>query len=101
MSDQKPTVIDSKDRWPTPEPEARTESVRGPGIVSVDAQGRIASWNGAAASLLANAGSALAMGAPFARAMRTASTATSMPLDQSMRATTAALRGGCGGSGAG
>ena len=38
-----------------------------PGIVAVDAQGRITAWNGAAASLLANAGSLLALGQPFVR----------------------------------
>src|SRR4051794_30343364 len=67
MSDQNPTVIDSKGRWPTPELEMRTEPVRGPGIVAVDAQGRITSWNGVAASLLANAGGLLALGHPFGR----------------------------------
>ena len=86
MSDQKPTVIDSKGRWPTLEPEARTEPVRGPGIVSVDAQGRIASWNGAAASLLANAGSALAMGAPFARLELEARRLCSLAFDSSIMA---------------
>jgi PAS domain S-box-containing protein len=86
MSDQKPTVIDSKGRWPTPEPEARTEPVRGPGIVSVDAQGRITSWNGAAASLLANAGSALAMGAPFARLEVEARRLCSLAFDSSIMA---------------
>src|SRR3954447_11229302 len=67
MSDQNTTVIDSKGRWPTPELEMRTEPVRGPGIVAVDAQGRITSWNGVAASLLANAGGLLALGQPFGR----------------------------------
>ena len=67
MSDQNPTVIDSKGRWPAPELETRTEPVRVPGIVSVDAQGRILSWNHAAAVLLADAGSALALGQPFVR----------------------------------
>ena len=67
MSDQNPTVIDSKGRWPAPEPETRTETVRGPGIVSVDAQGRILSWNRDAALLLADTGSALAPGQPFVR----------------------------------
>ena len=67
MSDQNPTVIDSKGRWPTPEAEPRTEPGRGPGIVSVDPQGRILSWNHAAASILADAGGALEMGQPFVR----------------------------------
>ena len=67
MSDHNPTVIDSKGRWPTPEPETRIEPVRGPGIVAVDAQGRITAWNGVAASLLTNVGSLLALGQPFVR----------------------------------
>ena len=40
-------------------------------------------------------------GSPCARALRTASTATSIPFDQSMRATMATLSGGCGGQGSG
>jgi len=67
MSDQNTTVIDSKGRWPTPDPEMRTEPVRGPGIVAVDAQGRITSWNGVAASLLANTSGLLALGQPFVK----------------------------------
>jgi two-component system, sensor histidine kinase len=67
MSDHNPTVIDSKGRWPTPEPETRAEPVRGPGIVAVDAQGRITAWNNVAASLLASTGGLLALGQPFVR----------------------------------
>ncbi|HYI69087.1 MAG TPA: ATP-binding protein [Skermanella sp.] len=54
--------------------------------MSVDAQGRIASWNGAAASLLANAGSALAMGAPFARLEGEARRLCSLAFDSSVMA---------------
>jgi two-component system, sensor histidine kinase len=67
MSDQNHTVIDTKGRWPTSEHETQTDLARGPGIVAVDAQGWITSWNGAAASLLANAGTLLALGQPFVR----------------------------------
>src|SRR4051794_25968843 len=62
MSDQNHTVIDTKGRWPTSEHETQTDLARGPGIVAVDAQGWITSWNGAAASLLANAGTLLTLG---------------------------------------
>jgi len=67
MSDQNHTIVDTKGRWPTPGYETRTEPVRGPGIVSIDAQGRITSWNDTAASLLADAGHLLTLGQPFGR----------------------------------
>src|SRR3954465_1922020 len=67
MSDQNHTVIDTKSCWPTPEHETHSDSARGPGIVTVDVQGRITSWNGAAAALLTNAGSLLALDQSFVR----------------------------------
>jgi PAS domain S-box-containing protein len=67
MSDQNHTVVDTKGRWPAPGCETRTEPVRAPGIVSVDTQGRITSWNSTAATLLADADNLLTLGQPFGR----------------------------------
>jgi PAS domain S-box-containing protein len=86
MSDQNHTIIDSKSRWPASESDARIEQDRGPGIVSADSQGRITSWNRAAALMLANAGGALAQGQPFLRLELEAGRACSITFSSSIMA---------------
>ncbi|WP_084165245.1 ATP-binding response regulator [Skermanella stibiiresistens] len=65
MPDQNRTALDTSGLWPLLDPEPRADPVRGPGIVAVDGRGLIASWNGAASTLLSNAGPLLALEQPF------------------------------------